>query len=174
LLADRLFPQAVGASHPQAPTSGWPRSTGWRCCAPTGHRRRCWSAGTGPRCCWPPPGSGCARYQRYRQVTRLGSRCRRAGRGWPWRNHRRQIGRITRDKLCRGRGEPSSSVPQRDARGGLWHYVAVAPKQSKLAMATARSGRDNRSITLRQQGKSRTVSAAGPHWTPSRSRPWPG
>jgi hypothetical protein len=46
---------------------------------------------------------------------------------------------------------------------GLWHYVAAALKQYKLAMATTRSGRDNRSVALRQQGESRTVSAAGPH-----------
>jgi excisionase family DNA binding protein len=38
-------------------------------------------------------------------------------------------------------------------------------------MVTARSGRDNRSVALRQQGESRTVSAAGPNWTPSRSDP---
>jgi hypothetical protein len=72
--------------------------------------------------------------------------------------------------LCRG-GGPPASVPRRDARCGLWHYVAVAPKQSKLAMVTARSGRDNRSVALQEQGGSRTVSTAGPHWAPSRSDP---
>lgn len=52
-----------------------------------------------------------------------------------------------------GRWEPSRPVLHQNDRGGLWHYVAAAPKQSKLAMVTARSGRDNRSVTLRQQGE---------------------
>jgi excisionase family DNA binding protein len=49
----------------------------------------------------------------------------------------------------------------------LWHYAAAALKQYKLAMVTTRSGRDNRCVALRQQGESRTVSSAGPHWTPA-------
>jgi len=34
----------------------------------------------------------------------------------------------------------------------LWHYVTAALTPSKLAMVTTRSGRDNRSVALHQQG----------------------
>jgi excisionase family DNA binding protein len=51
------------------------------------------------------------------------------------------------------------------------HYVAAALKQSKLAMVTTRSGRDNCSVALRRQGDRRTVSAAGPHGTTAGSVP---
>jgi hypothetical protein len=86
--------------------------------------------------------------------------------------HRVGTGRcLTRHQARRGKGSLRLPVPNRALVGGLWHYAAAALKQYKLAMVTTRSGRDNRTIALRQQGDRRTVSAAGPHWITSRSDP---
>ena len=83
--------------------------------------------------------------------------------------------RVTQEPSVPGAREAFTSVLHRGAGGGSWHYIAAALKQSKLAMVTARNGRDNRCVAQRQQGERRTVSAAGPHCQPAGPiRPWTG